>query len=206
MGVEGASVKKVRLSLANLEHAADMQEINKSNEKLIEAFPASLQEDARITVSVLGESRLLPKQDIPARVSGQDVFLPIRIYNEPIKEETLDLTPLQRQLLSCLFTRHHDGFVRQQRLTKIITSGHEWIPPFVIRLVGEYVIEILAVIHSNLGSLNRTLYRDFLKENQAFFSLTEQRVQSYWSCNYRMVPKGDYVGFKLIDHFKSMLK
>jgi hypothetical protein len=68
-------------------------------------------------------------------------------------------------------TRYHNGLTREKHLTKIIALDDEWIPLFVVQLVGEYVIEILQVVGRNLDFLNRSLYRRFLLENSPFFAL-----------------------------------
>lgn len=75
--------------------------------------------------------------------------------------------------------------VGQKYLARIIPLAHAWIPPFVVQLLGEYVIEIIQLIERNLGSLDVNLYAQFLKSNPEFLALTEQRVMSYWDCYYR---------------------
>ncbi len=68
------------------------------------------------------------------------------------------LSSLQKELVDCLLTRHHNGYDRQSHLERIINSPNIWIPPFVVQLVGEYVIEILQIIDNNLRSLNTPAY------------------------------------------------
>ena len=131
--------------------------------------------------------------------------MPYRIYHNPALIDTAPLTSLQRELVDCLLTRHNDGLVRQEHLTRIICSNHVWIPPFVVQLAGEYVIEILHVIHDNLKNLDASIYKQFLEMNREFLSLTEQRVASYWNCYYGNYRRDEYVGFKLVDFFKSLV-
>jgi hypothetical protein len=89
---------------------------------------------------------------------------------------------MQWELLDCLFTRHHDGIVRQKHLALIICSHNIWVPCFVVLLVGEYVVEILQVIQENLTHLETSTYADYVRANPEFLALTEQRVISYWDC------------------------
>jgi hypothetical protein len=110
-------------------------------------------------------------------------------------------------------TRYHDGFVRQKHLERIIGSENIWIPPFVIQLVGEYVIEILQVVDHNLSNLNVSIYEQFIWWNPEFMALTERRVASYWNEYYRRPASGrmayereEYVGFRLLKFFKSLGK
>jgi hypothetical protein len=101
-------------------------------------------------------------------------------------------------------TRHHSGLVREEHLIHVLCLPNPWIPPFVIQLVGEYVIEILNVIQKNLHNLDAPLYRQFLAENGAFFSTTKQRVMSYWDCYHREYHKEDYVGLQIIRFFDRL--
>ena len=81
-----------------------------------------------------------------------------------------------------------------------------WVPPFVIRLIGEYVIEILADIRAGLsdleahGTAHRTQYATFVAADPNFMALISARVISYWNCYYRFdYPSfADYPGFQLI--------
>jgi hypothetical protein len=94
-------------------------------------------------------------------------------------------------ILHCLYSRHGDGMVRQRHLEQIIPSGEPWVVPFVVQLVGEYVLEILQAIRNGVpdlatpGSAPRLLYGEFVARNPSFFARTERRVVSYWSCYHR---------------------
>jgi len=92
---------------------------------------------------------------------------------------------VHEELLNCLFSRHHDGYVRERCLKNVIGSSNTWVVPYVIKLTGEYVIEILNVIYQHLPFLNHEIYRDFLRNNPQFYTLTKCRVMSYWDCYYR---------------------
>jgi hypothetical protein len=131
--------------------------------------------------------------------------MPGRIHNDPELIHVAQLTELQREIIDCILTRHSDGFVREQNLARIIRSKNAWVPPFVIQLVGEYVIEILRVVHANLQNLDGAAYRTFLRANPAFFATTQRRVISYWNCYYRNYPREQYVGFQLLEFFKSLV-
>jgi len=168
------------------------------------AFPVAVRDDARLAFSGFPATRLLGKSC--SLLIGSDVVtLPARIYNDPALIHFDSLTDIQREMVSCLLTRHTSGFVRQQRLTQIIRSRHVWVPPFVIQLVGEYVIEILQVVHENLNHLDIPLYAGFLQANHEFFALTERRVTSYWDCYYRSQQREEYVGFQLLKFFRSLM-
>jgi hypothetical protein len=94
------------------------------------------------------------------------------------------LTATQRTILHCLYSRHHDGWVRQRHLEHIVASTEPWVVPFVVRLAGEYVLEIIEVIERGLPA-NRAVHGDFIVRNPEFFARTERRIVSYWACYYR---------------------
>jgi hypothetical protein len=154
------------------------------NVELLHAFPTSLRNDALLAISVL------PKNPhgvgcFTVRVNGEPLSIPYRVYHDAALIHTEKLTSLQNHLVDCILTRHRDGFVRQTHLTRIVGSNYSWVPPFVVRLLGEYVLEILRIIESNLGNLDKSLYAQFLRANPGFLALTEQQVISYWDCYYR---------------------
>ena len=90
-------------------------------------------------------------------------------------------------------------------MTRIVTCRDVWVPPFVVRLIGEYVIEILRVIRENCAGLDATLYRSFLRENPEFWAITKERVVSYWNCYYWRQRRADYVGFQIVEHLDSLV-
>ena len=72
-----------------------------------------------------------------------------------------------------------------------------WIPPFVIQLAGEHVIEILRVIEQAIPNLDRPRYGEFVANNPEFISRTKQRIVSYWDCYYRSLKPAEYPGFRI---------
>jgi len=81
------------------------------------------------------------------------------------------------------------------------------VPPFVLKLLGEYVVEILFAIQSNVSALDASIYRRFVKENPEFMEKTRQRMISYWDCYYRRDYRRDeYIGLKLFSHFKALAR
>ena len=181
----------------------DCNRTSYNNSDLAQAFPASVRADALHVASTLPQHSWNTKS-FSVRVGTETVFIPYRIYHDPALIDPIRLTPLQIELLDCLLTRHHSGFVREKHLKKIVCANHEWTPPFVVQLIGEYVIEILRVIRTNVQNLDPQLYRRFLTSNPAFFSLTKQRVASYWDCYHRQQRREDYAGFQIVEVFDRL--
>jgi hypothetical protein len=156
------------------------------------AFPASLSETVSRAAALIPGAEDASPDGYQVRVDGQDVQIPYRIYNAEPQSDIVDaLDGELRNVLACLYTRHHDGHVRQRHLKRIVELTHPWVSPFVVQLVGEYVVEILLDIQAGLheldieGSPQRRQYGTFVAHNPAFVDLTVQRVASYWDCYYR---------------------
>jgi len=150
----------------------------------------------------------LPENPYPwttfsVQVENETLSIPYRIYHNVSLTRTEGLT-LQEQLLACLLTRHHDGLIREKHLTRIIAVNATWVPPFVVQLLGEYVIEIIRIIENNLGVLDKSLYGGFLRLNPDFWALTRSRVVSYWDCYYRSHRKETYPGFRVLDFLHQL--
>ncbi|MCB9106567.1 MAG: hypothetical protein H6633_20325 [Anaerolineales bacterium] len=134
-------------------------------------------------------------------VQDEVLEIPDRIYYPEENVHNLSpFNPLHKEILNCFYTRHHNGFVRERCLREIVTSEYVWVVPYVVKLIGEYVIEILQVIKDNLVRMNLAMYGEFLTKNQKFYQLTKQRVASYWNCYYRWQHpnKERYVGFQIL--------
>lgn len=141
-------------------------------------------------------------------VDNELICIPERVYYEELNEdEEVGLSPLQKQILDCIFTRHHDGYIRQKRLNNIFESGKvfNWAIPYVIKLVGEYVLEILNDINNNIGLINQRRLVEFVRSNPRFILATESRIETYWGLNYRFIFKRDaYIGFKLKEYLQYL--
>jgi hypothetical protein len=172
--------------------------------RLRAAFPAAATGDVNLALGIVEEARLKPTDhDIgPVGVNGEPLHIPARIYApDPDPRSIAALTLPARTVLHCLFTRHHDGYVREAHLREVISSPCEWVPPYVIQLVGEYVVEILNVVLENLEYLRQETYSRFVRENPAFMTLTRQRAASYWNCYFRMsrLPLRDYPAQRILE-------
>lgn len=179
---------------------------------LLAAFPSRLSGDVGRALEVMPEVRLAPVYPFGVDVQGEIISIPYRIYHdEPNPERERSLSATQQVILACLYSRHHDGRVRQHRLEQIVGVNDPWIVPFVVQLAGEYVLEILEVILRGLAGLTvprsaqRMLYGEFIVRNPDFFARTERRVVSYWDCYYRRkyLKFGAYPGSLLLDSFRD---
>lgn len=172
------------------------------------AFPRHLRAEVQSALRVLPPAKHKPASPFHVLVAGEPVAIPYRIYpDEPSPDAQAALSPTQRAIVDCLYTRHHDGRVRQNHLERVVGLTEPWVAPFVVQLVGEYVDEILLVIQRGLApslavpdNCAGRVYGRFAAENPAFLALMSQRVASYWSCHYRQRYPAltDYPGHVLI--------
>jgi hypothetical protein len=72
-------------------------------------------------------------------------------------------------------------------LRKILTSEESWCIPYVLLLLGEYVIEIIQDIAAALPTLNKAAYVNFIRENRPLMALLRERATSYWNLEYRYI-------------------
>src|SRR4029450_16086 len=125
------------------------------------------------------------------RVDHEQVSIPYRIYNdEPTLDSVRRLSAVQQLVLACLYTRHHNGYVRHRHLDAILPHAEPWVAPFVVQLLGEYGVQIGLIIRQGLpgpggpGPGTRRVYGQFAGNNPALIALTYQRAVSYWNCYY----------------------
>lgn len=135
-------------------------------------------------VSGLPDVHLQPHLGFKVKVSGDEVTIPGRIYNPA--RTGLGLFRTTNALISdCIYSRHNDGFVRQRSLVSLLCADEDWVVPFVLQLLGEYVVQIVQVLHSAQDTLCRGQYSEFTRQNPEFVARTKSRIVSYWDCYYR---------------------
>jgi hypothetical protein len=185
-----------------------MTKIYLSADELAGAFPTSLRHHALEAVSSFPAVRALG-ESFSVGVGTEHVTIPNRLHLDPTFIHVDSLTLLQKEMVDCLLTRHTDGFVRQRHLARIVGLSHTWIPPFVVQLAGEYVVEILNVIYQSLPALDTVVYREFLCHNPAFLALTGQRIASYWTAIIDTKGQKNMLASKFLsfsDHYSGQRK
>lgn len=112
---------------------------------------------------------------------------PYRVYfHPPDLRSVIDKSSGETQALAlCLGTRHSNGFVRQECLLQLVDAERPWAAPFIVQLLGEYVVEIAQVIVTALQEGYVAGLAQFVNDNPAFMETTRRRVVSYWDCYYR---------------------
>ncbi|MBD2716243.1 hypothetical protein KBK19_14480 [Microvirga sp. STR05] len=181
--------------------SAEISKINR--QRIVAAFPDYLQQDAEVVADFLLNRNLDLHPSLHQEVSllGQKLTIPGRIYSElPLEEATSMLSAVQQAILNCLFLRHHNGFVRQKCLERLVDINEYFITPFVVSLLGEYVIEILFVADKVINSNTVDNYIAFIVKNTEYWDKTKSRVISYWNEYYRRNRYEDireYIGMQI---------
>lgn len=161
------------------------------------AFPGKLAPEVDAVLQVIPAGLHPPSPpDRVVRIGDEMVTILGRIYSPEPTKSVDGLTTLQSGILSSLYTRHHDGFVRARHLPRLLPIDEPWVPPFVIRLLGEYVVEISALIADGVDAMPRQTYVRFAGENPGYIGVTRQRVVSYWTCYYSAMPFEQYPGYR----------
>ena len=171
------------------------------SESLARAFPARLGPAVANVAHSLPGARIRPAGSVTASqsrtwpglvVNGGPVVVPQRIYNpEPSPHVVAGLSHVEAVVAAAIYSRHDDGFVRQRQLGTLLEADEPWTAPFIVQLLGEYVIEICRDIErfARTEFPGRPAMREnlsaFFRENTCFTALTRQRAISYWSCYYR---------------------
>ena len=173
---------------------------------LISAVPKALRPDARRVVRRLrpfysewSGNEVPPKGNTPVFLEGERLQLPKRIYYEPTQPQGLFMSRDGISLAwDCIFSTHHDGYVREAAIARAIASNSSAVIPFVVQQLGEYVIEIHRTIESALANSAVTdeAFARFAADNQGFMRLTLARAASYRQCYFRFQP--DYPALRLL--------
>lgn len=152
------------------------------------AFPRELRPEIEAIVPIIPVTDTLRSPDDvgPVFLNGQRLHIPSRIYNpEPDASLIERLSSIEEQILACLYTRHHDGHVRERALGRILDSNQAWVAPFIVQLLGEYVLEIVEIVYTHVSHTPQESLTTFARENPLFMTLTAQRATCYWDCYHR---------------------
>lgn len=151
-------------------------------------FPAALQPTALALLGQISSPRLTTtQQGFQVNIRGELLSAPARLYGSPndLRDSIEKASGDSRTLALCLGTRHSDGHVREECARRLIPTDRPWAAPFLVQLLGEYVIEIVEVIAEAVQQGTIQNLTDFARENPTFMAITRQRATSYWDCYFR---------------------
>jgi hypothetical protein len=190
-------------------------------ERLTKAFPKKLHSDLKEVLKILPFEKnkvklcggkfhqvenLIHETELNLRLENETLTIPYRFYfDEPNPELEKALTDKQKDILNCIYLRHHNGYLREKRLNLLSKNSEKWMIPFIVQLIGEYIYELLPIIDKKINENTLNLYNEFKDENPKYWQQIESRVISYWNVYYRhKSPKlNEYLGFKIIERIKK---
>ena len=178
----------------------------------IQAFPKSCTNDVETVIRLLPLrfSKPISWGTIEVTFYGEPLILPYRLYLNEVKEEKIQtLTDRQRWILYCMYTRHHDGYIREKYVRRLEQeqANTDWVLLYLIELTGEYVREILERIEPVLQIWPEEQLRTFAAANKRYLQRIERRIISYWDLHqrtaYPVLWNSDYVGFRIAQCYRS---
>ncbi len=179
-------------------------------ETLIKSFPIELKEDVEIVVDFLNAKKLRINKYVEKEIfiKKESIFIPGRIYTaENLKINEINLSEKQQTILNCLYLTHNDGYLRQQKLELLKDKYDDFVIPFKMKILGEYVIEIINDLEKHINEKTIKSFINFIRENPNYWRLTKSRIVSYWGEYYKNNSKlKDYVGYKIIKTLETELK
>lgn len=176
--------------------------------RLRAAFPAALREDVDVVLKRLPAPFYgVSADDVGAvTLSGERISIPSRIYlPASALPQAVEFDARQRRVLACICTREHDGYLREAAVRGLLPPRHAFEAPFIVQLVGEYVVEIVQIIFAHIDELRTPEFRSFILENGPFLARTRERATSYWDCYYRQpwLRRADYPGLKVLEELAA---
>jgi hypothetical protein len=179
-------------------------------EVLIKSFPIELKEDVEIVVNFLNTKKLTvhPYFEKEIFINNESIYIPGRIYtDENLKIDEITLSEKQKTILNCLYLTHNDGYLRQQKLELLKDNFEDFVIPYKMKILGEYVIEIIADLEKHITEKSIGNYLKFIRGNPKYWNLTKSRIISYWGEYYKRDYKlKNYIGYKLIKKIENELK
>ena len=170
------------------------------------AFPSYLHREATKIADFLQQNDPKDFRTVGTEVvclNGKALELPQRVYFG--EYNTQSLTLVQEQMLNCLYLCHYNGHLREHYLRELLALKEDFALLFISKLFGDYVIEIVKVLHHEPPNDTRDKLRDFFRENPSYQKRIESRIASYWDLFYQNIYPylKKYVGYQL---FQTIVK
>jgi hypothetical protein len=174
----------------------------------IHAFPVTMAESVKNAVPSLARGQMHTPTDtvVSVRVAEELLNIPYRVYYD--RQRLLKATNSLGEtgfISLCLGTRHYDGFIRELCLRRLLSVDEKCAVPFIVQLLGEYVIEVIQPINERFDEGVEAKYIEFFSQNSVYCQYLEQRAISYWNeyYRYRFPKHKDYPAVKALAALKK---
>ena len=171
------------------------------------AFPSALRPTVGAFTDNAGWRPEIRHYTYQVMFDGDTLTIPSRLYvDRGLLWDNDGLDATERGIAWCLGTRHHNGYVREGCLVQLLAAPQAWMAPFIVHLVGEYVIEIVQRIEAALPGLAPEMQAAlgaFVRENPRYLDTIERRTISY---RFRggPPPLTDYPGKRVIAALRAL--
>jgi hypothetical protein len=188
-------------------HNSYWVESDGASSALMKGFPSTASPMISEALRIIGRPVTVLTGAYQLVVCGESLVIPYRAHFDLKKGEIFESQMRENTVLTCILSRHSEGKLRQRAVRALLATPNVcWVIPYVVALVGEYVIEVLVDIEKSVDQLDPAEYGLMLRNNADYVATLEQKIISYWNCYYRRefpVFK-DYVGSRLIERFKKL--
>ncbi|WP_137175556.1 hypothetical protein [Massilia sp. HP4] len=171
------------------------------------AFPAALRPTVAALTDDAGWRPEIRHYTYQVMLGGDTLTIPVRLYvDRGLLWDDAGRDATGRAIAWCLGTRHHNGYVREGCLARMLAAPQAWMAPFIVHLVGEYVIEIVQRIEAALPGFApemRAPLAVFIRENPRYLDTIERRTISY---RFRggPPPLTDYPGKRVMAFLRAL--
>lgn len=174
------------------------------------AFPASVRTSARAALASLDAPEMRPSPDrFLVTVDGETLRIPYRVYYRPdlLRRRLNAAEGIDKLILACVGTRHHDGYLRQECLRVVLGGQASWLTPYILQLAGEYVVEIVQEVADGIASRDPSVLAAFARDNPGYLATLGRRITSYWSCYHRRAypDRHAYPGSRILGSLRQLL-
>jgi hypothetical protein len=187
-------------------------------EVIQKAFPVEIRGEINSLLTKFAvETKYATHRGESVAIGEEKIEIPDRIYyNPPYSLTNSKFTQKEKEILNCIFLFLENGYIRQKAIQNIICSSNSWTIPYIVRIIGEYIVEILNDINNNFEIINKSNLISFARQNPEFYNRTRARINSYWDCYFRQqfpeIVKGirvseeqRYVGFRLLTKIDKLI-
>ncbi|SFZ95051.1 hypothetical protein SAMN05428642_10656 [Flaviramulus basaltis] len=154
-------------------------------ERLTKAFPKKLHSDLNEVLKIIPfdnnkvklfdgtihqVDNLIHENELDVVLDNETLTIPYRLYFDELNPELeKTLTDKQKDILNCIYLRHHNGHLREERLNLLSDNLEKWTVPFLIQLIGEYIYELLPIIDKKVNENTLDFCAEFRDENSIYW-------------------------------------
>lgn len=136
---------------------------------------------------------------------GTELALPYRVYyTVEVVDRAMSTDSDGAVVAACLGSRSNDGYLRQRSMELLVSQPRPWSVPYVVEALGDYVVQILAVMDGRLPKSLEPAFGEYLVANRNRFLRLSRRCVSYSTEYYGRTSWSSYPGSRVIAELVAM--